>query len=209
MKALKLTIVIFLLISSKIFSQVVDSIEFIPSQKQEEKKIKIKKKDQSNVEYNDNTASLHIRHLEGMKCMDMQYGWAKYGSFVNLGYGQLLTDKTMINFHLNYEFGKIGSAVYDYKNLKIGLCHTVYKAKNTLFLNLGYGGIVGFINSNSEDLGVKEQKFNAGIYAGGNAEIYLFNKFSILAIAEQQYNFMDKFGKMHFHLGGGIRVYIY
>ncbi len=210
MKALKFTILFSLLISSNIFSQIIDDLGSIPSQKQEVKKIKVKKENPSaDAAYNDNTANLHIRHLKGMKCIDMQYGWAQYGTFANLGYGQLLTDNLLLNFHFNYEYGTIGESIYDYKNVKIGLCHTIAKLKNAVFFNLAYGGILGAVEGQNKDLGYNERKFNAGLYAGGNIEMYLFNRFSLLAIAEQQYNFMDKFGTMHFHLGGGIRIYIY
>lgn len=197
---------LFLFFSLTIYSQVVDDISTIPPQNKESEK-KVKKSE--SADYNDNTANLKIRHLKGMKCMDIQYGWATYGTFYNLGYGQLLKDKLMLNIHLNYEYGKIGTSKYDYKNLKFGLNHSVYKIKNTVFLNIGYGAIAGFIQGVNEDISVREQKFNTGIYAGGNLEIYLFNKFSVVGLAEQQYNFMDKFGKWHFHLGGGLRLYIY
>ena len=206
MKTQGIITILFFIFSLHTYSQVVDDISKIPSQTNVSEK---KENKPASAGYNDNTANLKIRHLKGMKCLDVQYGWATYGTFYNLGYSQLLKDKLMLNVHLNYEYGKIGTSKYDYKNLKFGLNDSFYKIKNTVFFNICYGGILGFIEGKNEEIFITQQNFNAGLYAGGNIEVYLFNKFSIIGLAEQQYNFMDKFGNWHFHLGGGLRFYIY
>lgn len=211
---IKITLISLVLMGLGVKAQVIDDIGVISPQKQEdlkeEKKVRERKKDKSqSADYNDNTANLQIRHLKGMKSLNLQYGWAMYGNYVNIGYGHLLKDRLMFNVDLNYEYGKIGFSHYDYKNVKLGLMHTVYKIKNTVFMNVAYGGIAGVIQSKNEEIFQSEKKFNTGLYGGVNGEIYIVNKVSLLLMAEQQYNFMDKFGKWHFHLGGGLRFYIY
>jgi hypothetical protein len=159
--------------------------------------------------YNNNSENLQIRHLKGMASIDFQYGYAKYTSFYNFGYGKLLNDKLNFNLLLNYELGKINYTKVDYKNLMIGVGYTPLKLQNVVFFTLTGGGIVGFVKSNNEEISKSESKFNAGAYGGVNIETYLFNKLSLILKAEQQYNFMDPFGNYHYNLGAGIRIYFY
>lgn len=159
--------------------------------------------------YNDNSQSLNIRHLKGMSYIDLQYGYAKFTNFVNFGYGKLISDKTSFNVMLDYEYGKINSSTVKYENLMLGIGYSPFKIKNTLFITLTFGGLAGYVKSNNAELSSSESKFNTGLYGGLNIEAYLFNKLSLILKAEQQYNILDPFGNYHYHLGGGLRIYIY
>lgn len=159
--------------------------------------------------YNNNSINLQIRHLKGMASIDVQYGYSGHTNFINVGYGNLITDKLNFNVLLNYEFGKIQFTNVDYKNVIVGVGYTPFKINNTFFFTLTGGVLSGFIKATNKEINKTETKFNPGIYGGLNIETYLFNKLSLVLKAEQQYNISDPFGYYHYQLGAGLKFYFY
>lgn len=155
-----------------------------------------------------NFQSIKLHHLKNQQSVDFKVMYAKLGYAYELNYGKFLSDKAMFHIGLCYEVGKINYSDFNYKNIKVGMSYTVFKIKQRFYLSPDISLFVGNITGYSNDLETGEVYLNYGGSLGLNLEVFVFNRLSILLNFDEQYNFKDKFGNLHYNSGLGLRFYI-
>jgi hypothetical protein len=151
---------------------------------------------------------IKLRHVKKMQALDIRAMYAKLGYAYELNYSYLITDEAMFHFGGYYEMGKIGYTDFNYKNLKAGISYSVLKIKQNFYVSPDVSLFVGNITGKSNDLDITDTYLNFGGSLGVNVEVYLANKVSMLFVFDEQYNMKDKFGKLHFNTGLGLRFHI-
>lgn len=151
---------------------------------------------------------LKMRHVMKQQFLDGRCLYAHLGPAFELNYGYLITDDLQFHIGVNYEQGKINFSSFEYENLKLGVSYSVFKINRSIYINPDLSAFVGAMKATNSDLQVKDNYFNYGLSGGMNIEAFVLSKVSLLFIGEEQYNFKDKFGKWHYNVGVGIRVYI-
>ncbi len=152
--------------------------------------------------------AIKLHHLKKMQSIDVRVMYAKLGTAFEFNYGYLMTDEAQFHIGAYYEFGKIGYTTYDYKNAKIGVAYSLFKVGQRLFISPDLSLLAGFIKGKSSDFETTDSYFNYGVSLGLNTELYITNKLCFLIVADQQYNFKDQFGKYHYNVGAGLRLYV-
>lgn len=156
----------------------------------------------------DDKLNLKLRHLKGMQAIEAKVLYAKLGTAYELNYGYYINNNYMLHAGINYERSKLQYTNIEYRNIKLGGIFTFTSYKNRLYLNGTLSGIIGQIVLNRPIIDSKTAKFNYGFAPGINSEIYILNKLSLILSFEQQFNFKDDLGVMHYNVGGGLRIYI-
>ncbi len=156
----------------------------------------------------DEEVHLKLRHIGGINGIDALAGINKYGYQFSLGITQFENERLMGRIILNSEFGKIGLSSYNTSTIAVGLDHTIYKIKDKLFFNLGYGGYAGFETSSNEVLDKKTDTFDYGVYAEVNTEFYVFNRLALVVEFKEMWDNGSLFGQFRYYAHGGFRFYL-
>lgn len=154
-----------------------------------------------------NFKKIKLHHLKKMQSAEVKILYANLGNAYEINYGYLVTDNAFFHVGFNYEQGKLSYSTFDYKNIRFGLSYTALKIKQRVYINPDISLHTGFITAKNSDLNIEQQYFYFGGSIGLNTEVYILNKLSLILTADQQYNFKDKFGNMHYNVGGGLRYY--
>lgn len=156
---------------------------------------------------NSSFKKIKLHHIKGQMGLDARYMSANLGPAYELNYVYLINNQAQFHVGGYYENGGINKTVFNYKNLKFGLSYSVFKIKQRLYINPDLSLLIGVISGTNSDFNHKDEIFNFGFSYGLNSELYILNKLSFIFSFDQQYNFKDNFGKLHFNTGGGLRVY--
>ncbi len=151
---------------------------------------------------------ISLRHIEGFRGFDITTGVNQYGKQFSLGYSQFESEKFIARIVLNYEYGKINLTSYNTNYIFIELNHTVFKIKDRVFLNLGYGALAGEENSSNEVLNNKTDNFSYGLLLDANSEIYVLNKLALLIEFKEIWDNGSSFGPFRYYANAGFRFYL-
>lgn len=166
------------------------------------------------TEENFNFNSLQVKHLKGIKGIELNYGGGgNAGKYLQGMFTMYHKDKWMGGIGLNMEDVSIGiTHVKDYL-VRYTSYFTVANIKQRLYFNITAGVFAGmetiypYTSSDGTFVFSKTNKFLYGGALGGNIEFYLVHRFSITATGEQFYNPASPLGAWKFNVLGGLRVY--
>lgn len=151
---------------------------------------------------------LKLRHIKGIYGFEMNAGLNKYGKQFSFGYAQYESGKFIGRIIFNSESGKINLTNYTTNAAFIGFDHTIFKIKEKVFFNGGYGGFAGWETTANEILNRKAETFSFGLYLDANSEIYLFNTLSAIVEFKEIFDKGSPLGAFRYYANCGFRYYL-
>jgi hypothetical protein len=160
------------------------------------------------------SVSGQIRHIKGVNGIEVNYylttesgtGYAAY-------YTKWLKNKMYIKAGgLFLEQDVSSNLTHRVISAEAGLAYLIYEIGQTVYFNAIGGftaGVESFVVGEGEvPEDIKEltgQNFKPGIWGGGEIEVYVADKLTVLLNAQQRYRFGADFGNTTFTFGGGLR----
>ncbi len=163
---------------------------------------------QSLVETPVEEEKMNLRHIMGFQALDFTTGLNQYGRQFSFGYSRLENEKLMERILISSETGKINLTGYTTNYLILELNHTVYKIKDVLFFNLGYGVLTGDETTSNEVINNKTNTFSYGLLLDVNSEIYLLRRFVLLIEFKEIWDNGSSFGPFRYYGNAGLRFYL-
>ena len=151
---------------------------------------------------------VNLRHITGFHGIDVTAGLNKYGQQFSLGLTQYESEKFMARIILNSEFGKVNLTSYNTNTIFIELNHTLFKLKDAIFFNVGYGAVAGWETTSNEVLSNKTETLEYGLLVDVNAEIYLLNRLALLMEFKEIWDNGSNLGAFRYYANTGIRFYL-
>lgn len=155
----------------------------------------------------DESVKLKLRHIKGIRGVDVEYGISKFGNYYGVGYVHFFNDVFFINPSLKYETSRIGlTDVWQY-SLFLSFQRSIYKVEDVLFINAGFAPCAQVQTSKNEVLEKEDLSFPFGAALNFNIELYVLNRLALRADFSEIYSYNDKFGSFRYLAGGGLRFY--
>jgi hypothetical protein len=146
-----------------------------------------------------------IRHVRGIKSVDLGYGVSAFGTIYNVGYVSYRSNTTYLKGALFYESG-IGNGVH-YKSMGLQAVYakTIVSSAPKYYLNAIVGGHASLDSADPlVDFNVPST-FKAGILVGLENEIFITDNFVFIVTFHQNLLLGSEFGNYRWMATGGIR----
>jgi hypothetical protein len=151
---------------------------------------------------------LKLRHIKGIKGLDLNYGFNKGGNYFGIGYVQFLTNVYTINPTIRYESGTIELTKYKEYTAILSFQRSIVNFKDRLYIFGGLGPCAQLLQTQNSILDKNETFTPFGISGEVNIEFFVFNRLSLKAELSEIYSFNDKFGTFRYFIAPGLRIYL-
>lgn len=141
--------------------------------------------------------ALAQRHVKHIASWGAHIGRSEKGNYYELSYTPMLTNRLGLRISGLREGGKLGSVAGDYAAYqgRILLAPQLFHFGELVYVHLLLGAGGQYERTNEHDTGdiaqdaKKPQRFTYGPQAGAEADLYLGNRFSLVATATKGYQF--------------------
>ena len=151
--------------------------------------------------------NLKLRHIKGVKGMEIGGGITKFGSYYQASYLHFIKDKFYMKPSFAFETGKIGLTQYQEHSLFIEFDRDLFVLKEFLFVSVGLAPAIQVQNTNNEIVKPNNIYYPLGVMMNVNLEFFIFNKVTLNAQVAEIYSPKDKFGAFRYTIGGGVKIY--
>jgi hypothetical protein len=149
-----------------------------------------------------------IRHVAGIKGVDVRYSMSKYGSMFGADYVQYFGRKFYMKAGLGYgtaedDVNKVGITRYMFD---LTAAYTVLNVNEVVFINVIGGGTAGLEQLTEKAEGGIDSEFKLGVFGGAEAEIFFNDRFVFIMNFNQRFLNGNYFGTQRYYITAGLRV---
>lgn len=150
-------------------------------------------------------ANAQLRHVKGIKAIEVNYGYTKLGNYINLGYSKQVLQQLYLKGTLGFEKGEYKIAKFNSYIIDFGAFYSPVNLKKAIFLNFS-GGITTNMDTYSNFEPINNAiNFNYGAFVGAELEVYVLDSFVLLLNSQQKFLFNPTVGTKVYFLGAGIK----
>jgi hypothetical protein len=153
-----------------------------------------------------NAQLLNIRHVKGIKSVDVNYGITEYGKLYSAGYVKYFSNSTYLKGQLFYEKGEGNGLNYTSTGADVYFAKTIVHSGFHYYLN-GIGGAHLSVDNTSNSLSSDKipSTMKSGILLGIENEYFISDRFVLIGTFSQRALLGNNFGNYRWFAQVGIR----
>ena len=146
-----------------------------------------------------------VRHIKGMKGVEINLGATGQAPFFAAGYSQYLDRIAYIKGSLGYERGTASNSDFSTYFIDAAMHYTFYSVNPNFFLN-AVGGLSGMHEEiEKKEITIDQSGSSIGVLIGFEMELYIDERWVVLLNGNQRHYFSSNFGKNRWLVGAGIK----
>ncbi|MEM6734657.1 MAG: hypothetical protein AAF620_01185 [Bacteroidota bacterium] len=155
-----------------------------------------------------------IRHVKGIKSVDVLYGFNKYGNSVNIGFVNYFSEKiygkvNLFNAELTQEVVVSETRTLDLDFQRLGVdilgAYTGINFNEVVFIN-GIGGLTLTYNQFKDSEVDFDSKIKPGIAGGVEIEVFPIDRIAIISNFIQKYTLGEEYSDTRYYINFGLRI---
>jgi hypothetical protein len=153
-------------------------------------------------------SALGQRHIKGVKALELNGGFSKYGNVGSIGFVRYMSLKTYLKGNVYYAMDSNEGIKHNSIGLDVSFLYSFPVYKNIVYANLQAGLTVANDRLTAMESGDDHAAFKFGGLAGVEVETYLSNKFSIILNGNERFISQQLFGTQRWYGTIGIRYHL-
>jgi hypothetical protein len=150
-------------------------------------------------------ASGQIRHVKGIKSVEVNFGKPLYGTAFGASFVKYRTSSSYWKVGLLRDVSKrdlfqINSTAFDFSYY-----YTVYDINEIVYFNLFGGATVAVDQLVQNEFYSAKSAFKYGVLGGAEVEVFITDKWAVVPGFNQRYLFVDTFGKTRHYITFSVR----
>jgi hypothetical protein len=148
--------------------------------------------------------------VKGSKYVSLKYGFSKYSlpTYVHGEFGVSFKEKMFFRSGIGYEYGNVGSTVFNVVYLNADYMYNLFNIKSRVFINGGLGAIGGLEMIESTRNPLKDQSLIYGGRAMVEADYLIGSKWSVKAEFSEWYARRSLIGNWYYTFTLGVAYVI-
>jgi hypothetical protein len=148
--------------------------------------------------------------VKGSKYVALKYGLSKYSlpSYVHAEFGSAFKEKMVFRSGVGYEYGNVGTTVFNVVYLNADYMYNLFDIKSRLFINGGLGAVGGLELIKSSRNPLKDQSLIYGARAMVEADYLIGNKWAVKAEFSEWYVRRSLIGNWYYTITLGVAYVI-
>jgi hypothetical protein len=148
-----------------------------------------------------------IRHVKGIKAIDVSGGVSKYGTMAGLSYVNYFKGNLYGKVQVFGEKGEDSSIGYQSFGMDVKALRTIFKGGQVFYFNALLGTTFSYDKA-IQEVQVFDIKntLKYGVTYGFESELFLSNKFVFIISFDQRYLLSDAFGRTRYFAQAGLRI---